>query len=216
MSKDDDVYDVCETAVPADGASRCSGRAAGEPGSEGNEAQAWPIVYAKATKGPRDETRSNPTGVQLPRAKGSCEGKKSGPKAPTHSGETKKMSACMHDIKFKLNATPVRDEGINVEILMKMEMERDSEGKGADGRASRCTVNEERHVDKTVRGSSGEKNAYLWAVYSHEYITMVKVVHFLRRHSGDIKKDLSCCDGMTTRNEHNFCRHTWMWTGTPR
>jgi hypothetical protein len=83
---------VCaeETAVPADGASRRSGRAAGEPGSEGDEAQARPILYAKATKGPRDETRSNPTGAQLPRAKGSCEGKKSGPEAPTHSRETKR------------------------------------------------------------------------------------------------------------------------------
>jgi hypothetical protein len=80
---------VCEeTAGPADGASQCSGRAAGEPGSEG-EARARPILYTKATKGSRDETRSNPTGAQLPRAEGSCEGKKSGPEAPTHSGRRK-------------------------------------------------------------------------------------------------------------------------------
>jgi hypothetical protein len=77
-------------------------------------------------------------------------------------------------------------------------------------KACRCTANEERHADKTVRGSSGEKNVYLWAIYSHKYITMMKVVHFPHRHSGEIKKDLSCHDGMTTRNEHDFCRHTWM------
>jgi hypothetical protein len=48
---------VCveETAVPADGALRHSGRATGEPGSEGDEVQVR-ILYAKATKGPRGET----------------------------------------------------------------------------------------------------------------------------------------------------------------
>jgi hypothetical protein len=79
-----------ETAVPADGISRRSGRAVGKPGSEGDGARAQPIPYAKATKGPIDETRSNPTGAKLPRAEGSCEGKKNGPEAPTHSGETKR------------------------------------------------------------------------------------------------------------------------------